>query len=69
MAIIKCPECNNNVSDKAESCPSCAFPINKKLKTEKAPENKEGCFLQTLNIGCMIIFIIIVFIVIGVMVS
>jgi len=64
MAIIKCPECNSNVSDKAESCPSCAFPINKKTIIKKEPESKEGCFLQTLNTGCMIIFIIIALLVI-----
>jgi len=64
MAIINCPECNNKVSDKAESCPNCAFPLNRITNTIKAPENKEGCFLQTLNTGCMIIFAIIAIIVI-----
>ena len=28
MALIKCPECGTEVSDKAEKCPKCAFPIN-----------------------------------------
>lgn len=27
MAIIKCPECNNNISDKASSCVHCGCPI------------------------------------------
>ena len=27
MAIIKCPECQNEVSDKAVSCPKCGYPI------------------------------------------
>lgn len=27
MALIKCPECNNTVSDKAAACPKCASPI------------------------------------------
>jgi multisubunit Na+/H+ antiporter MnhE subunit len=27
MALIKCPECGHQVSDKATSCPSCANPI------------------------------------------
>lgn len=27
MALINCPECNNEVSDKAVSCPNCGFPI------------------------------------------
>lgn len=27
MALINCPECNNQVSDKAYSCPQCGYPI------------------------------------------
>lgn len=27
MALIKCPECNKEVSDRAISCPHCGFPI------------------------------------------
>ena len=28
MSLIKCPECGNNMSDKAPSCPSCGCPID-----------------------------------------
>ena len=52
MALINCPECENTVSDKAEKCPECAYPIIK-----EGP--KEGLFLSTLNTGCNIIFFII----------
>ena len=27
MALIKCPECGKEVSDKAPACPSCAYPL------------------------------------------
>jgi len=27
MALINCPECNHEISDKAISCPRCAFPL------------------------------------------
>lgn len=27
MALINCPECNKDISDKAAACPSCGFPI------------------------------------------
>ena len=27
MALIKCPECGRQVSDKAKACPDCGFPI------------------------------------------
>jgi uncharacterized membrane protein YvbJ len=69
MAIINCPECNNSVSEKADTCPNCALPINRKSSIVKAPENKEGCFLQTLNIGCLLIFILIASIVIIVIIG
>ncbi len=29
MALIKCPECNNTVSDQAITCPHCGYPIQK----------------------------------------
>lgn len=30
MALINCPECNKEISDRAEACPQCGFPIAKK---------------------------------------
>lgn len=36
MAIIKCPECGQSVSDQAEQCPKCGFPIHTNLI--KCPE-------------------------------
>lgn len=31
MALIKCPECGKEVSDKAPSCPNCGVEIKKKF--------------------------------------
>ncbi len=31
MALIKCPECGNDVSTSAQSCPKCGFPIAQSL--------------------------------------
>lgn len=28
MALISCPECRREVSDKAPACPHCGYPIN-----------------------------------------
>lgn len=28
MALIKCPECGKEISDKALACPGCGYPIN-----------------------------------------
>ncbi len=30
MSLIKCPECGKEVSDKAEACIHCGFPLSKK---------------------------------------
>lgn len=30
MALIQCPECGGNVSDRAISCPHCGFPLSQK---------------------------------------
>lgn len=38
MALINCPECNKQVSDKASSCPNCGYPISKCLSEEKKEE-------------------------------
>lgn len=37
MALINCPNCNHEISDKAEKCPSCGFQMKKTFK-KKCPE-------------------------------
>lgn len=32
MALIKCPECGKEISDKASACPNCGCPIGKESK-------------------------------------
>ena len=34
MALIKCPECGKEISDKAKTCPNCGCPIKKITGTE-----------------------------------
>lgn len=59
MALINCPECGKEISDKAENCPNCSYPLKAKIPAVKV-ESQEGCFLQTLNAGCIFIVAIIV---------
>lgn len=40
MALIKCPECGWKISDKADSCPGCGYPINKDINMNKNQLNK-----------------------------
>lgn len=41
MAMIKCSECGNKVSDKAEKCPKCGCPIKDTLELIKEKEEKK----------------------------
>lgn len=34
MALINCPECNKEISDKAVACPSCGFPLPKPVAAD-----------------------------------
>mgnify|MGYP002678385284 CR=1 FL=1 len=36
MALIKCPECGKEVSDKAEKCLNCGYPIKNRDYEEKS---------------------------------
>ena len=40
MPLIKCPACQHDISDQAQSCPNCGHPLAK--STTKAPK-KHGC--------------------------
>ena len=35
MALIKCPECGKQVSDKAPACPGCGSPIDTAIRCPK----------------------------------
>lgn len=56
MALIKCPECGKEVSENAESCPSCGNPMPKSNGGAQRPKKKKnvGCF------GTIIIFLIFI---------
>ncbi|MDD6651936.1 MAG: hypothetical protein PUE49_07050 [Eggerthellales bacterium] len=40
MTLIKCPECHNDVSDRAGICPVCGFPIAKAETDEPSARSK-----------------------------
>lgn len=35
MALIKCPECGKDISDKATACPNCGNPMNQQIQQEE----------------------------------
>lgn len=47
MAIIKCPECQNEVSDKASACPKCGYPIaSEKTNSQTHIKEPQTIFAQ-----------------------
>mgnify|MGYP005815390017 CR=1 FL=1 len=41
MALINCPECGKEVSDKVKACPHCGFPFEVSAVMEKEPQKVE----------------------------
>lgn len=39
MALLKCPECKHDVSDKALTCPNCGYPMNMPSSTKPRIRN------------------------------
>jgi len=46
MSMIKCPECGKEISNKANSCPSCGFTLNQQnTAPAKGSNKKKGCLI------------------------
>lgn len=58
MALTKCPECDTQVSDKADKCPNCAYPIATQAssKVQTIEQTGKKFKLQTL-IGAILLVI------------
>ena len=48
MAIIKCPQCNGDVSDKAKNCPHCNYLMNE-FETVERLKNKSNITKNNCN--------------------
>ena len=48
MALIKCPECNKEVSTNAETCPHCGNPLKKQMASTR-PITYES---KTVKVSC-----------------
>lgn len=54
MALIKCPECGKEISDKATQCPNCGCPCEEFHKTKapkELPENEKPQMFNCINCG------------------
>jgi uncharacterized membrane protein YvbJ len=56
MALINCPDCGREVSERAPSCPQCGSPIAKGSVADPTTVHGrgEGLFMKSMNCGCMI---------------
>ena len=61
MSLIKCPECEKEISDKAESCPNCAYPLKKHEETLN--DNSKVIVLYSLKVLRVLLFIVILIII------
>ena len=58
MALIKCPECNHDVSDTAESCPNCGFSLSSIIDEGFEPEYTTLSEVKKKGSGQSFIFLI-----------
>ena len=54
MTLIRCSECGHSVSDKAERCPNCGCPIEKKIYCEECGQVLSEMDKTCPNCGCPI---------------
>lgn len=57
MAIIKCPECGKEISDKSDRCIGCGFPIGFQCEKKEYEVKKETRSLGRLGIGILYVVI------------
>ena len=60
----KCPYCSEEILAEAKKCKHCGEYLDSSLRKIPSPQQttvvtKEGCFLQTLNTGCILIAVLI----------
>ena len=41
VMLIKCPECGREISDNAEVCPNCGYPVKMVCEKEEDDQLKE----------------------------
>ena len=61
MALINCPECNHEISDQAQSCPHCGYPLKPvaSAASEQTKQINQNIKYLSISLGS-IVFIIAV---------
>ena len=55
MALIDCPECSKQVSDKASACPSCGYHIRSLRFDPEYRAHRKIALIAILILGCIAI--------------
>ena len=59
MALITCPECKKEVSDRALSCPSCAYPLEQAVTFGET--GKKRTWFKLASLGAILAGIMVAF--------
>jgi uncharacterized membrane protein YvbJ len=60
MSLIRCPKCSSQISEEAENCPKCGYPISPmaKLKWALQPTKQKKSIIETHSIYAWLIIIL-----------
>ncbi len=71
MALINCPECNKEISDRVQACPNCGFPLSE--NEEIVPQESQKVELTGVKIKNKktktILLIVLIFVVLGIILT
>lgn len=51
MALIRCPECGKEISNKAEACPNCGYPIESLGKAKRIINEEYAVILENAGVN------------------
>ena len=74
MALIKCPECGREISDRAVFCPHCGFPLSENKSFEDEEENKAEIqklctFMGSKSIATPIVAAVLIEVIVGILLA
>ena len=59
MALIKCKECGNEISENATACPHCGCPVNIPTKSKNILKKRAMIAIPLVVIGGLIAYLIV----------